>query len=190
MSAIAWDTIETALVAWVAQYTGLGDKRMSWSHYSKPRPQTPYASLTISEVETIGHDWKVTEDNPSPTPGQELIVKARGDRRAIFGVQILADVDSDDGVEAARRMAVDLVGSVAIAAYDLDLAGVGLANVGKITVVGPMRNGLLEPRAVVEFTLNLASELESFITYIERVQLIVNPPNQEVWIPSPPPPES
>lgn len=186
MSALAWDTIELALVTWVRTACGLGEHQVGWSYELKPRPHVAFASLTLTDIRTIGHDWLVFDDAPSPAPGEELRMRARGVRTATFEVQLVPD----GGVEAMRRAALDLVASVPLNVFTLDEAGIAIQNIGPVVIVQGERGTIMEPRAVVEFTLGLASELEARTTYIERVQIHTAPLDGDVWVPSPPTPES
>jgi hypothetical protein len=186
MSAIAWDTIEPALATWVRTACALGEHNVAWSYELKPRPHVPFASLTLSDIRTIGHDWMITDDAPLPAPGEELRIRARGVRSASFEVQLVPD----GAVELMRRAAVDLVASVPLFVFTLDEAGIAIEDIGPVRVLTGDRGSILEPRAIVEFRIGLASELESRTTYIERVNIKSAPLGIDLWIPDPPPPES
>lgn len=61
MTAPAWDTIETAIAAWVA--TGSG-ATVVWEAQQGPRPPGAYVSMRLGGVEAVGRDWLTTEAVP------------------------------------------------------------------------------------------------------------------------------
>jgi hypothetical protein len=168
MGAIDWTKVEDAFFDWVVAGTGLAEDKVIWSHQGSPRPDAPYVSLMISSVQRAGRDWIDTYDNPSPVPGQEIIRKARGPRFCALSIQCFTyyDMISQQG---PMQILTDLIASLPLHRYALHRAGIGISDFGSIGTVGGMLNSQLESRAHVDLEFHLASEVQGFDTYIEKI---------------------
>lgn len=160
-----------------------------WSYEDGPRPDPPYIAMKLTDVRTIGHDWTTREDAEAPAPGAEVLFRHRGAR--IVALELQCFTVKAGGAGGAGGILSDAVAALAVHVNALDLAGIGIGNIGPIRALDSRRGSLFEPRAVVEIDLHLASELESYSGYIEHVQLAVEVATlleTEIWLPDAPAP--
>lgn len=192
MSAIDWTTIQNALRAWVQAGSALDN--VIWSYHGGPRPSAPYIAMSISSVATVGRDWVVYEEAEAPAENATLKRTARGMRTATLSLQCFG---TDAQGDTASPLLADVIAHLELWAYDLDLAGVGLGSIGPIRLLEGRRGSILEPRALVEVELHLASEVFDYINDIGYVQLtshvmeqdgVTEVESTEQWIPTEPPP--
>lgn len=187
-----WEAILLAIHKWVRESSGLNGRTVVWDYQQGKRPQNPYAVLSISDLSTVGHDWKRRDDNPTPTAGQEIRTRHRGHRMATLVIEVYG---SQEAGQTALPVLSDVVSGLGPHEYELDQAGIGIGEIGAVRVIGST-GSVLEPRARCEVQLHLASELVSYNTYIEFVQLniVAKDPagetleSREVWVPEEPPP--
>lgn len=188
MRRVNWSAIENALHAWVVAATNLAASAVIWGYTGAPRPTAPYIAMSLDTLGQIGHDWVVYDDAPAPVlDGAELRARARGHRTARLQLQCFAVEGSEHAAVALLDRALT---GLSLYATALDAAGVGLGDVSPIQLVEGRRGSLLEPRAITDVGLHLASELEGRETYIERVQITLDVPTVgevETWIPDAPP---
>jgi len=168
------DVIKTALHSMVVFGSRLNAQRVVWSGQQAPRVEGPWMDIRITSIRPIGKDFRSIEDASLPVvPGQEIVVKTRGAREMRVGLRCFA---SPTGVDpqfilndvVARSQQTSQV-------LALNAAGIGLAAWGPIQDIDGVVGGtLFEPRSIVEMRSFLASEVEEYSTYIERVELTVN----------------
>jgi hypothetical protein len=163
---IPWDTIRPAIQKWIAEASGRGVSHVIWADDGGDQPELPYISLSLPITTPHGTDWRIYDPAPEDPPlaGQELRVRSQGMRTATLTVQCFAVRGS---VNAASSMLEDVVASIPLFADAIDAAGAGIGDVGAVKAVAGSRSGVLEPRAILEITLQLGSEAESRETYIE-----------------------
>lgn len=173
MSSIDWATIRPAIQQWIASSSGYGVDKVIWADDGGDQPQLPYISLSLPITTPHGTDWRVTDLAPEqpPVAGQELRVRSQGMRTATLTVQCYAVRAS---LNAASSALEDVVASIPLFSDTLDGAGAGIGDVGAVKTIAGSRSGLLEPRAIVEITLHLGSELEGRETYVETAHGTVN----------------
>lgn len=186
MSAIAWTTIENAILAWVMAASGLPERLIRWEWQRGERPAETYIVLQIDDVMKVGRDWKVVDDAPVPVAGAELRVRSFGHRVGTLRMQCF--LGRGDTADLTVKILVDVVSELEAHVYDLDLNGVGIGDVSPVRLAVGGRKTTLDARSIVEFGLHFGSVAESRSTYIERMQVTVN--GSELWVPDPPPPES
>lgn len=164
--AIAWDTIRPAIQKWIAAASGRDVNHVIWADDGGDQPDPPYISLSLPATTSHGTDWRVYDDAPEdpPAAGAELRVRSQGMRSTVLTVQCYC---APKTTNQASAMLEDVVGSIALNADELDAAGFGFGDVGPIRAINGSRNGVLEPRAIVEITLHMGSEIESRTTFIE-----------------------
>lgn len=105
--------------------------------------------------------------------GQELAARAQGQREATIGMQCFAPEGA--GIQAVQILS-DVLSSLQLNATLLDNAGVGVSDFGEayaqggVRLVEGHRGSVLEPRAVCDLTVYLASEIIGTETTVESVQ--------------------
>ncbi len=73
MSAIPWTAVQSALVTWVAQASGLDAARVYWADQkAKPPTGTPRVALKIFSDRERGLPWLDTKENPLTIAAQKL----------------------------------------------------------------------------------------------------------------------
>lgn len=192
MPAIAWETADAAIHAWIVAASGLAATHVIFEDEKGKRPEPPYISIQIDDVLPVGSDFVIKDDAPDPEDGEELRVRTFGHRTARLELQAFGPVDSG---AAAFRMLVDVISALPLHYYDLDVAGVGIGGTEAVQRAPGRRVGINEPRAIAAVMLHLGSELEARGTYVERMQVTATPKNVagdaldevELWIPDAPP---
>lgn len=169
---ISWKTVEDALHNWVVVGSGLDTQHVIWSRQSAPRPTPPYIAMSIANISQVGQDWIKVEDNVGGEAGEEVIHKARGQRKISLSLQCFGGESSGD---ASSYSVLELVRSksrLPTIRDSLRNAGVGILSIGQITsldgIVGVVK---FEPRATLESLLILSSEVTELGTYIETVKV-------------------
>lgn len=173
MSSIAWTSIEDALFRWVQISSGLNPDKVVWAHWENPTPSLPFIRLEWGSVRGIGSDWKKYSDSLSPTAGREVRVQTGGHRQVEFILQCFGVLGSGN---SSHPILCTVMDSIDAYVYDLDLAGVGIISVGPVVPISGTRAGNLEPRSRSVVNLMVSSEVETFGSYIETIELSGNTP--------------
>jgi hypothetical protein len=108
----------------------------------------------------------------SARAGAELTRRVRGSREATLSIQCYgSDAQGEASPMAVLEAVVQAIALPSVR-YALRQAGVGAAGFSTVRNNGAMVSSTVwEPRAVVEFEFNLASEVEETGTYIERAKI-------------------
>ncbi len=156
-----FDAIENAIHAWVVASSGLLAANVIWAGQGGPEPTGRYIAIRLPGLRRLGSDWK------EYAGGVANVVTQRGVRTMTLSLQAFNGPPLGNNSNLATLERV-------ISASDLDLlaaGGVGLGPVGAITVIDGDRSSLLDPRAVVDVTIHLASERTGTGTTIEHVEV-------------------
>lgn len=153
--------IENAIHAWVVAGSGLLAANVIWAGQGGPEPTGRYISIRLPGLRRIGSDWK------EYSGGLANVVTSRGVRTMTLSLQTF------NGAPLGNNSNLATLERVISAAADRELlaaGGVGLGSVGAITVIDGDRSSLLDPRAVVDVVIHLASETLGTGTTIEHVE--------------------
>lgn len=189
MTSIPWTTVENAVVAWLEGSTGL---RAAWDYEGGTSLPSPYVSVQISGYRPVGHDWRTFAANPTPSPGQELVASASGMRQATLILQVYGEPRRGQSPAVSPLpLLAQAIDALALYVDSLDLAGVGIGDIGPVSMQGA--GAIVTPRARCEIGIHLASTVEGVQTSLDYVKITtrVNDDDQmevETWIPSDPPP--
>lgn len=168
---IPWVTVEDAIHDWIVSATGIPGARVIPIDQNGPRPDGPYVDFDL-DVSRIGQDWVDVEDADTPSPGAEIVHKARGTRRMVarlrcFGGDASGAASSKALLENVQSTYVLPVRHAAIAA-----AGIGVASFSTVTnISGVINSTRLEARAMLDVTCYLGSEVEEAGTYVSAVEV-------------------
>lgn len=175
-------TLEAALQAWVVAGTGLSANQVRWSQQDAPQTR-PMVTLQMSVART-GQDWLDVVDNPTPTAGAEILHKARGTRKATLSIQAFsADAVGASGARALLERLVSRAKLPSMTAL-LDAVNAGLAPLGEVTTIdGVVGSTRFDPRAMLEASFFLVSEVSESGTYIETVEVTNLTTTDEFTIP-------
>lgn len=100
--------------------------------------------------------------------GAELKALAQGARKLTVTVQVFGG--GAEGSGSPEALLDTVVAILPIQASSLRAAGVGILDIGPIrSTSGVIDAAILEPRAIMDVTVSLASEVQLTDTYIERV---------------------
>lgn len=193
VAAIAWITVENAITAWLVAATGLAAGQVIFQMPAEgaPRPERPYITVLINDIDQVGQDWRVTDAAPDAEEGAEIRVRSRGHRTG--QIQLRCFGADGTGTDAAKIL-VDAIAYLPVAAYDLDLAGVGIADTEGVQAIAGRRGGILEPQATAAVNIHLGSEVEARLPEVARFETKITEESigqvGDVWIPDPPLPES
>lgn len=166
-----WTTIENAIHAWIVNGAQLPPEKVIWAAQRGPVPADPFVLLRLADLRAIGRDGVDTANNPTPTPGNELVVTVRGSRALRLSVQTFGGTSLGDTSDLARLQRVLMAATLPTVRDALGAAGVGLGPIGGVTVIDGDRNGMFEPRAAVDVEIYVASELAATGTFIEHLEV-------------------
>lgn len=186
-NSIAWATVENAVISWLEGSTGL---RAAWDFEGGVSLAPPYISVQITGYVPRGHDWKKKEDNPTPTAGQEILVKAQGMRQATLVVQCWGEPRKGHTPPVSPLpLLAQAIDALDLYVDQLDEAGVGIGEIGPASLAGSP-GSILTPRARVEIGIHLASEVQGYESSLDHIQITTRVNDEievETWIPDPPP---
>lgn len=175
---IDWPTIETAIRSWVIAGSGLDPSKVFFAGQGSTRPLAPFITIQVVDVKPLGRDWTDTDDNPTPTPGNEIITTVRGERECTLQLQCFGTSGGPGSQAFGASSCRALIERVFTAcnlpsnAVALDDAGVGIGYFNTVQAMGAIINSTTwEPRAVGTMMFYLASEMSETGTYIETVEV-------------------
>jgi hypothetical protein len=178
--AIDWDTIMSAIRAWIVGATGLPDNQVYWKYGKMARQPSPSIELCITDVEPIAHDYITKDFIPGNPNGSQLKRTAKGIRECTLEMQCFAPEGS---VHQASKVLSNATGALALYTQPLNIAGVGMSDLGVATMTSGVkilegrRGSILEPRAISQMSFYVNSAMSDFTTYIETVQVAIKPQN-------------
>lgn len=172
MSAIQISALESGLVQWVKQTTGLDDAHVLFAGQQAPAPAGTYVLLRLRTSRANGFDWVDVENNPSPSAGAEVLYKARGTRRLTVDVECRAPGNATGSGSPASILNDFLAGAYLPSVASI-LAGVaGISDYSDVTGSDDLIDSMqLEPVARCQVELWITSEVAETGTYIEFVQM-------------------
>lgn len=148
-------------------YVHTGGNNVARGLGSTPNPIT-VINLTTAGSGTIS----LSATDETVRAGQELLTRAQGSRQATISMQCLAP--EGGGIQAVQILA-DVLASLQLNVTTLDNAGVGVSDFGEafaqggVRLVEGRRGSILEPRAVCDLTVYLASEILGTETTVESL---------------------
>jgi hypothetical protein len=174
-----WTTIENAIHAWVVRGTGLAEAKVIWSGQNSPRPEGTHATLKIVAVNRNGPDWSDTVED-----GDDVTFHSRGPREIVLSIQCF-----DGAATGALNSAARLDKTLALAALPtqqaaFQAAGVGYLRSGSVKHIGGVMGSVFEPRAQVDVTLSMFSDVSEPGSLIEFVE--IENDGASIYVPSNP----
>lgn len=118
--------------------------------------------------------------NSTVRAGQEIKRTAKGIRECTLEMQCFGPEGS---VYVASSVLVDVVAALTLYTQPLNIAGVGMSDVGVATLASGVkllegrRGSILEPRAISQMSFYVNSAMSDFATFIESVQVAIKPQN-------------
>lgn len=169
---MSWTGIENAIHAIVVSATGLAAGQVIWSQQGGPTPQGQFISLRFIELDPVGQDFQVYEENPDSSPGAELLAHTFGLRRATLQVTCFA------GSATGATMPLALLDRVVSAFHasanrdQLSTNGAGFLAAGPIrSIDGIVNYARFEPRAIVDLALSVATDFTATLTEIISTEI-------------------
>lgn len=174
MSAVNWTSIKSALHVWLTSTTGISGERIIFGGQNATRPSgqnAAWISLWIMGDDWTGHGTGIYKDNPTPTPGAELIKEVHNQRLVTITITAFGPKNATDSTEA------HVVLSDALCSLDLDevtdpldAGGVSVQQYSGVTTVGGTINTTrIEPRATCTVQFMTPSIVSRTMTYIEHI---------------------
>ena len=181
---IAWVALEKAIQDFVVTTSGLGGASVIWADQNGPRPDAPYIDMELV-LERIGRDWIDVDDAAAPSSGAEIDLKVRGQRR--LSIRLRCFGATSVGVTSPKAILNDVVSKSLVPSVQdaLVLAEIGMAEFSQIqNVTGVLNSTKLEPRAMLDITAFVASEVSETGTYVSDVDVTdqISVPDNEFTI--------
>lgn len=165
-----WTTVEDALHAWIVAATGLAATNVFWEQQGIGKPAGAYVTMNLSITQS-GQDWTDITDNPTPSPGAEIIHTVRGPRLGTLALQCFAG--DATGPSSSKAYLAKLHGSLGLPSIHdaLVIAKVGIAIIDPVqSLTLELGNAVIESRALTSIKMHLTSEVSETGTYIETAQ--------------------
>lgn len=131
--------------------------------------------ITVVDITSAGVGPIAVVQRPTTTrAGIGVTRTAEGIREIHLEIQVFGALAS--GIQAFS-LAQDVIAAIPLYLYSLDLAGVGISDLGVSFVQGSVRattgfrGELIEPRATMDVVIYVASSLSAYSDFIESVQL-------------------
>ncbi len=163
-----FSAFETAVQSQIRAASGLAT---IWANQTRDRPARPFVELNVLETQVSDHDEESFGDNPSPTPGAELIttskqhVEVRVQVR-VFSSAVVGNSRAANVAQTIRsRLSFDSVAEVLWAA---DVAVIERGNVRDATIVLESEH---EGRAVFDIRFRVGVWETETTTYIEAAEI-------------------
>lgn len=172
MSAINWTAIKNAIFVWIQESSGLAANRIVWGGQNAIRPPgvtDAWISLWIQGDESTDQGSVRYIDNPTPTPGHELIKLVESQAVVTLQITCFGPQNATDYTEAyvyLSNIRAELqLSEIADPLYE---AGVGQIEMGAtVTVPGILNSTLVEPRAQATFQFLTPTVVSRTCTFIE-----------------------
>lgn len=167
---ITWGSIELGIQAWIQAVTGLDDGHVIWANSDAPRPVGDFVELR-AEVQRTGQGWTTTEDNPTPSPGAELIVSKVNQK--ILSLRIKYVGGSNRGIGSCVAKLDHLQDLTDLELYRKPLRDSGWtpnSYTRILPISGNIGQAKLETRAEVTAVGGVASKVGGTATYIQFIE--------------------
>lgn len=161
-----WTAAEDAIHAWLVAATGVPAARALWRDQAFAEPASPYLTLKIIGVTSIGHDGLEHSVIPDGEPGADLLTKTEGRRDVSVSVQAYSDALTGAGSALSLLSAAqDALGLPGVRAR-LRAGGVSPFNAGAITDLSAVRETRVQSRAVMTTQFHAVASTSERGTYI------------------------
>lgn len=181
---IAFETLESALRAWVKAGSGLADSQVIWQ--GGPAPEGIYISMRLTTLARFGSDWTKIVVTPAGSGPEVIEEHAIGPRGATLQLRVY-------GFDMSSGMAGTALLDAVVAAQHLTAVkraigvafGIGVA--GDARLFDASRSTLLDPLALIEVAIHLVSDVSAPIGVIRHAHVTfkVDPGDQTIsttWV--------
>ncbi len=167
-------TVEDAIYDWVVAGSELDEAQVIWAEERGPQPQGCYISMRIGDERSFGGDWvRQSEPDGSDEDPTMIMYTATGVRVLKLTLECFAAGDAWSTARPAARLArVLAVRRLPSIAEALSAARVGIGPITPVQVLELERAKIFEPRAQVEITLHLISEVSELVPSIDTVEIV------------------
>jgi len=168
MSAPTPEQLETAIHIWAQVASGIPATSIIWRNQNGPRPARPFMTLAIGESQDLGTGWSNRTDTVSPTPGNELTYRARGQERVRVSFEVITDTTT--GSQSAPAILRRIRGRARLPSLQELFTAVpmGVASFGPITQLEFLENKTQQlSRAQMDCFIYVPTEFTETGTFIE-----------------------
>lgn len=174
MSAVDWTSVKNGLHAWLVGSTGLSAERVIYGGQNATRPRgqdAAWINIWIMGDDWMGHGVGIYKDNPTPSPGAEIIKEIHNQRLVTITLECYGPKNATDATEAHAIMSNALCELDLDEVSDpLDNAGVGIQQYSAVATIGGIINTTrIEPRASCTLQFLTPSIVSRTMTFIETV---------------------
>ncbi len=179
MSAVDWTSAKSAIHAWLTSESGLSAERVLFGGQNATRPAgttTAWISIWIMGDEGTGRGTVIYKDNPTPTPGAELIKEVHNQRLVTMAITCYGQQAATDATEAYAIMS-DVMCSLDLeeVVNPLNDSGVYIQQHSPTTTIpGFINTTRVEPRATCTVLFLTPSVVSRTMTFIETVNTTIH----------------
>lgn len=163
---------QNAIHNWYSTATGI---QTMWQDQSVPRPDYPYASLSIiSGPLPVSPLWEQRQSFDASRPGEEIEFSSCVPCTFVIGTQVYtSQPDAINPAYSSLQYAARAQAALAIPSYRATLRAVGISVIekGTVTNINELVDDAYVSRSGLDVTLGASLSVESYETYIEKVEI-------------------
>lgn len=167
------NALENSIQSIIAQASGYAGALVIWEGQNNPAPGVPFLSLFSEDLPLIGHPEQSVTNNPTPTAGQEILLKSKGLAEVEIHVRAFSpSVVSSASAPSARAVLLNLRQTLEAESMqaNIEAAGLTLASVGTVRNLPKVLETQYQGRATLTLKFRYADEFEEATTYIETAE--------------------
>lgn len=172
MSETLTEAMEDAIVDWVVATSGIAEGQIVWSGQGTAQKPGVWIALRVEGERSLGQPWKSARKVEAPVPLADTEFVHASTATATLRIEcytggVTWQIARPDRVLSRIKNARTLPTPL----RTLRLANVGLGTPGTVQSANYERSGVFEPRAFLEFGLNLIASASELGTRIEKAEI-------------------
>lgn len=172
MSETLTEEMEDAIVDWVVAASGVAESQIVWSGQGTPQKAGVWIALRVEGEHSMGQPWKQIRKvtNPVPLADTEFVhssTAAATLRIECYTGGVAWQLARPDRVLSRIKNARTLPSVLA----KLRAGNIGLGVAGSVQSANYERSTVFEPRAFLEFGINLIAQASELGTRIEKMEI-------------------
>lgn len=172
MSETITEAMEDAIVDWIIASSGVAEGQIVWANQGTPQQAGIWLALRIEGERSLGQPWKEARKVHGGPPLADTELVHTSTATATLRIECYTgglswQAARPDRVLSRIKNARTLPGVLS----KLRAANVGLGPAGLVQSANYERSTVFEPRAFIEFTLNLIAQASELGTRIEKAEI-------------------
>lgn len=167
------NALENTIQTLIATAAGLAGNLVVWENQDNPRLTAPYLSLRSEDLPRLGSVENSVRDNPSPSAGQEILLKSKSEAEfeiyvSAFSLHSVSSASLPSATAMLHALRQTIEGETLGSA--MEAAGLTLVSLGAIRNLPRVLETQYQGRATLVLKFRISDELEEAITYIQTAE--------------------